>query len=225
MPSAARSRRGRARTPRALGRGRRRGVASTRSCSARRRRARTARRSRTGGRSQRVDDRIDPGHDVHDVDREREWRFRDLRRHVSASAVRPRRATTSVDVFHVFSVQLVKGRFRASCQSEGDVATRPSTMRPCPRAGPARRSASSCSPARASRPTPASPTSAGPNGVWTKNPAAEKQATLQHYMGDPEVRKQAWRAPSGLAGLDGRAERRPSRARRARARGQARTPS
>jgi len=34
----------------------------------------------------------------------------------------------------------------------------------------------------------------GPQGVWTKNPAAEKMATLQHYMGDPEVRKRAWRA-------------------------------
>src|SRR3989440_8608697 len=33
----------------------------------------------------------------------------------------------------------------------------------------------------------------GPNGVWTKNPAAEKTATLQHYMGDPEVRKESWR--------------------------------
>jgi NAD-dependent protein deacetylase/lipoamidase len=33
----------------------------------------------------------------------------------------------------------------------------------------------------------------GPNGVWTKNPAAEKSATLQHYVADPEVRKQAWR--------------------------------
>jgi len=33
----------------------------------------------------------------------------------------------------------------------------------------------------------------GPNGVWTKNPAAEKTATLQHYVGDPEVRKTAWR--------------------------------
>ena len=33
----------------------------------------------------------------------------------------------------------------------------------------------------------------GPQGVWTKNPAAEKTATLQHYMGDAEVRKQAWR--------------------------------
>ncbi len=32
----------------------------------------------------------------------------------------------------------------------------------------------------------------GPQGVWTKNPAAEKTATLQHYVGDKEVRKQAW---------------------------------
>lgn len=33
----------------------------------------------------------------------------------------------------------------------------------------------------------------GPNGVWTKNPGAEKTATLQHYLGDPAVRRQAWR--------------------------------
>ncbi len=33
----------------------------------------------------------------------------------------------------------------------------------------------------------------GPQGTWTKNPAAEKMATLQHYMGDPEVRKRAWK--------------------------------
>ncbi|MEY2590357.1 MAG: NAD-dependent deacetylase [Acidimicrobiaceae bacterium] len=33
----------------------------------------------------------------------------------------------------------------------------------------------------------------GPNGVWTKNPAAEKTATLSHYVSDPEVRRQAWR--------------------------------
>ena len=32
----------------------------------------------------------------------------------------------------------------------------------------------------------------GPNGVWTKNPAAEKTATLQYYVSDPEVRKLAW---------------------------------
>jgi NAD-dependent deacetylase len=33
----------------------------------------------------------------------------------------------------------------------------------------------------------------GPQGVWTKNPGAERTATLQHYMSDTEVRKQAWR--------------------------------
>ena len=33
----------------------------------------------------------------------------------------------------------------------------------------------------------------GPQGVWTKNPEAEKQATLQHYVSDPEVRRRAWR--------------------------------
>ena len=34
----------------------------------------------------------------------------------------------------------------------------------------------------------------GPRGVWTKNPAAEKQSTIQHYLADAEVRKAAWRA-------------------------------
>src|SRR5688572_8962309 len=33
----------------------------------------------------------------------------------------------------------------------------------------------------------------GPNGVWTKNPGAERTATLQYYMSDPEVRKESWR--------------------------------
>ena len=33
----------------------------------------------------------------------------------------------------------------------------------------------------------------GPQGVWTKNPGAEKTATLQYYLADPEIRKQAWR--------------------------------
>jgi NAD-dependent deacetylase len=32
----------------------------------------------------------------------------------------------------------------------------------------------------------------GPNGVWTKNPEAEKTATLQHYLADAAVRRQAW---------------------------------
>jgi len=34
----------------------------------------------------------------------------------------------------------------------------------------------------------------GPQGVWTKNPGAEKTATLQHYVGDAEVRKRAWKS-------------------------------
>ncbi len=33
----------------------------------------------------------------------------------------------------------------------------------------------------------------GPNGVWTKDPDAEKMATIQHYMADPEIRKKSWR--------------------------------
>ena len=32
----------------------------------------------------------------------------------------------------------------------------------------------------------------GPQGVWTKDPAAEKASTLQHYLADPEVRRAAW---------------------------------
>ena len=32
----------------------------------------------------------------------------------------------------------------------------------------------------------------GPQGVWTKNPAAERTSTLHDYLSDPEVRRQAW---------------------------------
>ena len=32
----------------------------------------------------------------------------------------------------------------------------------------------------------------GPQGVWTKNPGAEKSATIQNYLADPEIRKNAW---------------------------------
>jgi NAD-dependent deacetylase len=32
----------------------------------------------------------------------------------------------------------------------------------------------------------------GPNGVWTKNPDAEKTANLQYYLSDPEIRKRTW---------------------------------
>ena len=34
----------------------------------------------------------------------------------------------------------------------------------------------------------------GPKGVWTRNPAAEKQSTIQNYLAEPEVRKAAWRS-------------------------------
>ena len=33
----------------------------------------------------------------------------------------------------------------------------------------------------------------GPQGLWTKNPDAEKTATLQYYVADPDVRARAWR--------------------------------
>ncbi len=33
----------------------------------------------------------------------------------------------------------------------------------------------------------------GPNGLWTKNPAAERASTLENYLRDPELRKLAWR--------------------------------
>jgi NAD-dependent deacetylase len=39
----------------------------------------------------------------------------------------------------------------------------------------------------------------GPQGVWTKNPEAEKMATLQHYMSDPEVRRRAWKTRLEMA--------------------------
>jgi NAD-dependent deacetylase len=32
----------------------------------------------------------------------------------------------------------------------------------------------------------------GPNGLWTKNPEAEKTMTLQTYVADPEHRRRAW---------------------------------
>ena len=32
----------------------------------------------------------------------------------------------------------------------------------------------------------------GPNGVWTRNPAAEKASNIRHYLDDPEVRRAAW---------------------------------
>ena len=34
----------------------------------------------------------------------------------------------------------------------------------------------------------------GPQGVWTRNPAAEKLSSIEHYLADPEVRRAAWQA-------------------------------
>src|SRR5690606_2589625 len=32
----------------------------------------------------------------------------------------------------------------------------------------------------------------GPKGLWTRNPEAEKLATLEHYLADPAVRARSW---------------------------------
>ncbi|MEV3857180.1 Sir2 family NAD-dependent protein deacetylase [Streptomyces sp. NPDC050095] len=32
----------------------------------------------------------------------------------------------------------------------------------------------------------------GPNGVWRKDPDAEKLVTYEYYMGDPDIRRRAW---------------------------------
>jgi len=34
----------------------------------------------------------------------------------------------------------------------------------------------------------------GPQGVWTRDPKAEAQSTLQHYLADPQVRAAAWQS-------------------------------
>lgn len=33
----------------------------------------------------------------------------------------------------------------------------------------------------------------GPNGLWTKNPDAERAATLQFYLQDEQLRNRSWR--------------------------------
>ncbi|GAB3235791.1 NAD-dependent protein deacetylase [Glycomyces halotolerans] len=34
----------------------------------------------------------------------------------------------------------------------------------------------------------------GPQGVWTQNPAAQAMFTIENYLADPQVRRQAWSA-------------------------------
>src|SRR5881296_440546 len=33
----------------------------------------------------------------------------------------------------------------------------------------------------------------GPNGVWTRDPMAERLSTYADYVNDPEVRRESWR--------------------------------
>ena len=40
----------------------------------------------------------------------------------------------------------------------------------------------------------------GPDGVWTRDPDAEKLVTLSYYLRDPEIRRRSWQLRSGLAG-------------------------
>jgi NAD-dependent deacetylase len=34
----------------------------------------------------------------------------------------------------------------------------------------------------------------GPNGVWTRNPEAEKLSTIQNYLADPDIRRRSWQS-------------------------------
>jgi NAD-dependent deacetylase len=34
----------------------------------------------------------------------------------------------------------------------------------------------------------------GPQGVWTKNPKAEKLSDIRYYMSDPQVRRLSWQS-------------------------------
>src|SRR5439155_12727286 len=37
----------------------------------------------------------------------------------------------------------------------------------------------------------------GPQGLWTKDPSAERKATIQHYVADADHRRQVWRNRAG----------------------------
>jgi len=34
----------------------------------------------------------------------------------------------------------------------------------------------------------------GPNGVWTRDPEAEKRSNISYYLADPELRRRAWKS-------------------------------
>ncbi|MFJ1809216.1 MULTISPECIES: SIR2 family NAD-dependent protein deacylase [unclassified Streptomyces] len=41
----------------------------------------------------------------------------------------------------------------------------------------------------------------GPNGLWRKDPEAEKLVTYEYYMGDPEIRRRSWQMRRGNRAL------------------------
>ncbi|MFA3872680.1 NAD-dependent deacetylase [Streptomyces sp. MMCC 100] len=41
----------------------------------------------------------------------------------------------------------------------------------------------------------------GPNGLWRRDPEAEKLVTYEYYMGDPEIRRRSWRMRRDSAAL------------------------
>jgi len=42
----------------------------------------------------------------------------------------------------------------------------------------------------------------GPNGVWTRDPDAEKLVTLSYYLADPDIRRRAWLMRRDMGHLD-----------------------
>jgi NAD-dependent deacetylase len=44
----------------------------------------------------------------------------------------------------------------------------------------------------------------GPQGLWTKDPGAERKANIQHYVSDPEHRREVWRNRIGREFFGGR---------------------
>ena len=42
----------------------------------------------------------------------------------------------------------------------------------------------------------------GPNGVWTRDPDAEKLVTLSYYLADPDIRRRSWLMRRDMGALD-----------------------
>ena len=52
----------------------------------------------------------------------------------------------------------------------------------------------------------------GPNGLWTRDPAAARMVTIDDYLADPQVRVDAWQERLRHPAWDSRTERGASRA-------------